>query len=60
MKDFLLRLDKAAAIMNAWLFAVALGLAFLDFSVLMVKAVEAVPPYPGPSVSAPSHPSRSG
>ncbi len=52
MKEFLTKLDQIAGTMNAWLFAIALGLAFLDFSVFIVKAVEALPQPPDTTVSA--------
>jgi hypothetical protein len=43
VKQYLLRLDHIAGRLNAWLFAIALGLAVLDITVLMVKAILAMP-----------------
>ncbi len=47
MKQHLLRLDHIAGQLNGWLLAIALGLGTLDFTVLMVKCVLALPPPPG-------------
>ncbi len=53
MKQYLLRLDHIAGRLNGWLFAIALGLAVLDFTVLMVKAILAMP-IPAPEIAAPA------
>jgi hypothetical protein len=53
VKQYLLRLDHIAGRLNGWLFAIALGLAVLDFTVLIVKAIEALP-LPPQEVSAPA------
>jgi hypothetical protein len=48
MKERMSRIDRVAGKLNIWLFVIAIGLAVLDFSVLVVKSVEALPP-PGGS-----------
>ena len=54
MKQQLVRLDQVASKLNVWLFVIAIGLAVLDFSVLVVKSVEALPPPPAQSNAATS------
>ncbi|HEV2302021.1 MAG TPA: hypothetical protein VGR91_10675 [Stellaceae bacterium] len=54
MKQQLARLDQVAGKLNVWLFVIAIGLAVLDFSVLVVKSVEALPPPPAQSSAAAS------
>lgn len=53
MKQQLARLDQVAGKLNVWLFVIAIGLAVLDFSVLVVKSVEALPPPPAQSSAVP-------
>ena len=57
MKEKVSRLNEVAGTLNVWLFVIAIGLAALDFSVLMVKSVEALPPPPAQSSAAPAYPS---
>jgi hypothetical protein len=47
MKQHLMRLDRIAGQMNAWLLVIAIGLGMLDLAVLIAKSVPAGP--------APSH-----
>jgi hypothetical protein len=49
MRDRLGRLDRAAAGMNAWLLAFAIGLGMLDLTVLVAKSL---PPLPQMTVAA--------
>ncbi len=53
MKQYLLHLDHIASRLNGWLFAIALGLAVLDFTVLIVKAILAMP-LPAQEITAPA------
>lgn len=48
MKHQLVRLDRIAAELNAWLLAIAIGLGMLDLTVLVVKCL---PPLPRPPVA---------
>jgi len=43
LRQHLVRLDRVCATMNGWLLAIVIGLMILDFTVLVVKALEAVP-----------------
>src|SRR6516164_261618 len=43
MKQQLIRLERVAGELNAWLFAIAIGLAVLDFTVLVAKCVPPLP-----------------
>ena len=48
MKHHLMRLDRIAGEMNAWLLVIAIGLGMLDLAVLVAKCIPAVavpPPY---------------
>jgi hypothetical protein len=62
MKQRLLRLDRIASQMNAWLLAVAIGLGMLDLTVLVAKCLPPLPQTPmvegdasiGQSASAPA------
>ena len=68
MKQRLGRIDRIASEMNAWLLAVAIGLAMLDLTVLVAKALPPLPQTPmvaadasdGPAAttSAPAAPPR--
>jgi hypothetical protein len=53
VKQYLLRLDHIAGQLNGWLFAIALGLAVLNFTVLIVKSILAMP-LPATEVTAPA------
>ena len=46
MKQRLMRLDRIAGEMNAWLLVIAIGLGMLDLAVLIAKSVPAAPPPP--------------
>jgi hypothetical protein len=45
MKNHLIRLDRIAGELNAWLLAIAIGLGMLDLTVLVAKCL---PPLPRP------------
>ena len=45
MKHHLVRLDRIAGQLNAWLLAIAIGLGMLDLTVLIAKCL---PPLPRP------------
>jgi hypothetical protein len=49
MKQHLVRLDRIAGELNAWLLAIAIGLGMLDLTVLVAKSL---PPLPRPPVTA--------
>ena len=57
MKHHLVRLDRIAGELNAWLLAIAIGLGMLDLTVLIAKCM---PPFPRPAVTTsadgPGHP----
>jgi hypothetical protein len=42
----LIRLDRVASELNVWLFAIAIGLGVLDFTVLVVKGMSPLPTPP--------------
>jgi len=46
MKQHLLRLDRIAGQMNAWLLLIAIGLGMLDLAVLIAKSVPPMPVSP--------------
>jgi hypothetical protein len=46
MKHHLVRLDRIAGELNAWLFAIAIGLGMLDLTVLIAKCLPSLPPTP--------------
>ena len=46
MKHHLIRLDRIAGELNAWLLAIAIGLGMLDLTVLAVKCIPALPRTP--------------
>jgi hypothetical protein len=48
MKHHLVRLDRIAGELNAWLLAIAIGLGMLDMTVLIAKCL---PPLPRPAVA---------
>jgi hypothetical protein len=49
MKEHLVRLERVVGELNAWLLAIAIGLAVLDFTVLVAKCM---PPLPTPPTVA--------
>ena len=51
MKHDLVRLDRIAGELNAWLLAIAIGLGMLDMTVLVAKCL---PPLPRPPAAAAS------
>jgi hypothetical protein len=63
MKQYLIRLDRIAGELNAWLLAIAIGLGMLDLTVLVAKCIPALPQPPaaasadGPEHSATQSPS---
>jgi hypothetical protein len=56
MKQRLVRLDRIAHEMNAWLLAIAIGLGMLDLTVLVAKCLPMLPPTPAAATDAPSPP----
>ncbi len=54
MKESLVRLDRIASEMNAWLLAIAIGLGMLDMTVLAAKCFPLLPPLPAASSAAPA------
>jgi hypothetical protein len=54
MKQHLIRLDRIAGEMNAWLLVIAIGLGMLDLAVLIAKCMPAVP-VPSAATSAAGH-----
>jgi hypothetical protein len=52
MKQHLLRLDRIAGEMNAWLLLIAIGLGMLDLVVLISKCM---PPMPVPAAATAEH-----
>jgi hypothetical protein len=54
MKQNLIRLDRIASQMNAWLLAIAIGLGMLDLTVLVAKCLPVLPPMPAASADAPA------
>jgi hypothetical protein len=54
MKHHLMRLNRIAGEMNAWLLVIAIGLGMLDLAVLVAKCIPAVT-VPPTTISAPGH-----
>lgn len=54
MKERMIRLDRIASQMNAWLLALAIGLGMLDLTVLVAKCLPALPQTPVAAADAPS------
>jgi hypothetical protein len=50
----MIRLDRIASEMNAWLLAVAIGLGMLDLTVLVAKCLPALPEMPVAAADAPA------
>jgi hypothetical protein len=46
MRERLIRLDRIARDMNAWLLAIAIGLGMLDLTVLVAKCLPVLPEPP--------------
>jgi hypothetical protein len=46
MKSYLVRLDRVAGELNAWLLLLAIGLGMLDMTVLIAKCMPALPQTP--------------
>jgi hypothetical protein len=46
MRERLIRLDRIARDMNAWLLAIAIGLGMLDLTVFVAKCLPVVPQLP--------------
>jgi hypothetical protein len=56
MKHRLMRLDRIAGELNAWLLAIAIGLGMLDLTVLIAKCMPALPSSPpASSADGPGH-----
>ena len=55
MKRHLMRLDRIAGEMNAWLLVIAIGLGMLDLAVLVAKCIPAVTVPPPPTTSDAGH-----
>jgi hypothetical protein len=51
MKQHLIHIERIAGELNAWLFVIAIGLAMLDLTVLVVKCM---PPLPIPPAAGSS------
>ena len=54
MKHHLVRLDRIAGELNAWLLAIAIGLGMLDLTVLIAKCMPAWPRTPAISADGPA------
>jgi hypothetical protein len=59
MKQRMVRLDRIANEMNAWLLAIAIGLGMLDLTVLVAKCLPALPPTPVAAADEPADPAAS-
>ena len=53
MRQHLIRLDRIAGQMNAWLLLIAIGLGMLDLAILIAKSVPAPPMPPAASSAGP-------
>ena len=60
VKERMTRIDHVVVKLNNWLFVIADGLAVLDFSVLVVKSVEALPLPDESSAAQPISPRAAG
>jgi hypothetical protein len=54
MKQYLIRLDRVAGELNLWLLAIAIGLAMLDFSIMVTKCLPPITPPPASLGAEPS------
>ena len=52
MKEHFVRLEQVAGELNAWLLAIAIGLAVLDFTVLVAKCMPLLPTPPAAAEAA--------
>lgn len=59
MKARLIRLDRIAQAMNAWLLAIAIGLGMLDLTVLVAKSLPVLPELPAAGTAGDAAPSAS-
>ena len=55
MKQHLVRLDRIAGELNAWLLVIAIGLGMLDLVVLIAKCMPPMPTPPATSSAAQHH-----
>jgi hypothetical protein len=55
MKERLIRLDRIAHAMNAWLLAIAIGLGMLDLTILVAKCMPVLPQLPVASDAGAAH-----
>jgi hypothetical protein len=55
MKQQLVRLDRIAGELNAWLLAIAIGLGMLDLTVLVAKCLPPLPRPPAAISDGPGH-----
>jgi hypothetical protein len=51
MKHHLIRLDRIAGELNAWLLAIAIGLGMLDLTVLIAKTMPPLPRTPATAIA---------
>jgi hypothetical protein len=51
MKHHLIRLDRIAGELNAWLLAIAIGLGMLDLTVLIAKTMPPLPRTPAAAIA---------
>lgn len=54
MKQRMVRIDRIAGEMNAWLLALAIGLGMLDLTVLVAKSLPPLPQMQVPAADAPA------
>jgi hypothetical protein len=59
MRERMVRLDRIASEMNAWLLAVAIGLGMLDMTVLVAKCLPPLPQTPIATADTPADHSAS-
>ena len=52
MKHHLVRLDRIAGELNAWLLAIAIGLGMLDLTILLAKCMPPLPRLPAATSAA--------
>jgi hypothetical protein len=52
MKHHLVRLDRIAGELNAWLLAIAIGLGMLDLTILLAKCMPSLPRPPAATSAA--------
>lgn len=54
MKERMVRIDRIAGEMNAWLLALAIGLGMLDLTVLVAKSLPPLPQMQVPAADTPA------